>query len=112
MAAHLPHLLQASGLTLAAAVAVSALVGPAQVAARLMEFGLLRKTHPLISAQLAAIAHPIGAACMMIAGAPAAILFTVLHEIGRAHVCTPVTNAPLVCRLLPEKNKNNTLHST
>src|SRR3546814_2424539 len=66
MAAHLPHLLQASGLTLAAAVAVSALVGPAQVAARLMEFGLLRKTHPLISAQLAAIAHPIGAACMMI----------------------------------------------
>src|SRR3546814_6457617 len=23
-----------------------------------------------------------------------------LIEIGRAHVCTPVTNAPLVCRLL------------
>src|SRR3546814_10562789 len=29
-------------------------------------------------------------------------------EIGRAHVCTPVTNAHLVCRLLLEKtNKNN-----
>src|SRR3546814_9454238 len=27
-------------------------------------------------------------------------------EIGRAHVCTPVTNAPLVCRLLLEKHKN------
>src|SRR3546814_5909571 len=26
------------------------------------------------------------------------------EEIGRAHVCTPVTNAPLVCRLLLEKN--------
>src|SRR3546814_8078121 len=26
-------------------------------------------------------------------------------EIGRAHVWTPVTNAPLVCRLLPEKKK-------
>src|SRR3546814_10401274 len=26
-------------------------------------------------------------------------------EIGRAHVCTPVTNANLVCRLLLEKNK-------
>src|SRR3546814_5378591 len=26
-------------------------------------------------------------------------------EIGRAHVCTPVTNAQLVCRLLLEKNK-------
>src|SRR3546814_8339492 len=24
-------------------------------------------------------------------------------QIGRAHVCTPVTNAHLVCRLLPEK---------
>src|SRR3546814_10713882 len=28
-------------------------------------------------------------------------------EIGRAHVCTPVPNAPLVCRLLLEKTKKN-----
>src|SRR3546814_5278098 len=27
------------------------------------------------------------------------------YEIGRAHVCTPVTNAHLVCRLLLEKKK-------
>src|SRR3546814_9139765 len=27
-------------------------------------------------------------------------------KIGRAHVCTPVTNAHLVCRLLLEKNNN------
>src|SRR3546814_5908635 len=27
------------------------------------------------------------------------------HEIGRAHVCTPVTTAHLVCRLLLEKTK-------
>src|SRR3546814_4015528 len=26
-------------------------------------------------------------------------------EIGRAHVCTPVTNAHLVCRLLPDKTQ-------
>src|SRR3546814_3240186 len=32
---------------------------------------------------------------------------TVIDEIGRAHVCTPVTNANLVCRLLIEKKKNN-----
>src|SRR3546814_6308047 len=31
--------------------------------------------------------------------------------IGRAHVCTPVTNAPLVCRLLLE-TKNNKKHTT
>src|SRR3546814_5327722 len=29
-------------------------------------------------------------------------------EIGRAHVCTPVTNAQLVCRLLLEKKKDDT----
>src|SRR3546814_9226343 len=29
-------------------------------------------------------------------------------EIGRAHVCTPVTNAHLVCRLLLEKQNNIT----
>src|SRR3546814_2614855 len=28
-----------------------------------------------------------------------------LVQIGRAHVCTPVTNAHLVCRLLLEKKK-------
>src|SRR3546814_5652967 len=28
-------------------------------------------------------------------------------EIGRAHVCTPVTNAHLVCRLLLEKKKSS-----
>src|SRR3546814_9454736 len=28
------------------------------------------------------------------------------HEIGRAHVWTPVTNAHLVCRLLLENNKH------
>src|SRR3546814_9521374 len=33
-----------------------------------------------------------------------------MAEIGRAHVCTPVTNAQLVCRLLLEKKKNNTHH--
>ena len=51
MAAHLPRLLQASGATLATAVAVGALVGPAQSAGRLLEFGLLRRIHPLFSAR-------------------------------------------------------------
>src|SRR3546814_9979204 len=32
-------------------------------------------------------------------------------EIGRAHVCTPVTNAHLVCRLLLEKT-NKSSHTT
>src|SRR3546814_5386260 len=32
------------------------------------------------------------------------------HEIGRAHVLTPVTNAHLVCRLLLEKKKHTHQH--
>src|SRR3546814_5471455 len=31
-------------------------------------------------------------------------------KIGRAHVCTPVTNAHLVCRLLLENTKNKNIH--
>ena len=63
MAAHLPRLLQAMGSTPAVAVAAASLVGPAQVAARLVEFGLLRRLSPMISARLATGLHPIGATC-------------------------------------------------
>src|SRR3546814_3811892 len=35
---------------------------------------------------------------------PLASPLTIL-QIGRAHVCTPVTNAHLVCRLMPEKTQ-------
>src|SRR3546814_3058476 len=39
--------------------------------------------------------------------------FQTAFQIGRAHVCTPVTNAHLVCRLLLEKQKNkNRTHDT
>ena len=47
MAAHLPGLLQAAGASSTAAIAAAALVGPAQVGARLVEFGLLRSFHPI-----------------------------------------------------------------
>jgi hypothetical protein len=57
-------------------------VGPAQVAARLVEFSLLRRTSPLISARLATGLHPIGAAFLAVFGAPAAILFVILHGAG------------------------------
>ncbi len=96
MAAHLPRLLQAHGLTLAAALALAALVGPAQVAARLLEFGLLRKVHPLRSAQLATAAHPLGAVLLMTIGGPAALLFTVLHGAGNGILTIAKGTLPLV----------------
>ena len=96
MAAHLPRLLQASGTSLQAAVAMAALVGPAQVAARLLEFGLLRRLHPLLSAQLAAAAHPVGAGLLMVLGGPAAAVFTLLHGAGNGILTIAKGTLPLV----------------
>ena len=95
MAAHLPRLLQASGTSLQAAVAMAALVGPAQVLARLLEFGLLRRLHPLLSAQLAAAAHPVGAALLVLLGSPAAAMFTVLHGAGNGILTIAKGTLPL-----------------
>lgn len=82
LAAHLPRLLEAMGATPAAAVAAAALVGPAQVAARIAEFSLLRRMSPLFSARLATALHPLGAALLAAIGAPAAVVFVVLHGAG------------------------------
>jgi hypothetical protein len=95
MAAHLPRLLQDAGASAAAAIAAAALVGPAQVAARVLEFGLLRRFHPLLSARLAAIAHPIGALGIMLVGAPAAVFFTILHGAGNGVLTIAKGTLPL-----------------
>ena len=96
MASHLPTLLQAAGTTLATAVAVGALVGPAQVAGRLLEFGFLRRVHPLLAARLAALGHPLGVVLLLIAGAPAAALFAVLHGAGNGMLTIAKGTLPLV----------------
>jgi predicted MFS family arabinose efflux permease len=96
MAAHLPRLLQAGGATLGVAVAVGALVGPAQVAGRLLEFGFLRRIHPLLSARMAALAHPVGAAALLMAGAPVAALFGILHGAGNGILTIAKGTLPLV----------------
>lgn len=82
MAVHLPRLLEAAGATSVAAVAAGALIGPAQVGARVFEFTLLRNVNPLTSARLAILTHPIGALILMAVGAPAAAAFTLFHGAG------------------------------
>jgi MFS family permease len=96
MAAHFPRLLEAAGTTLAAAVAVGALIGPAQVAGRLLEFGLLRRAHPLLSARLAALGHPLGVAALIAAGPALAPLFAVLHGAGNGILTIAKGTLPLV----------------
>ena len=83
MAAHLPRLLEALGSTPAAAVAAGALIGPAQVGARLVEFGVLRRVSPHdLGAPRNRSASDRAACSCDFFGAPAAILFVILHGGG------------------------------
>jgi MFS family permease len=95
MAAHLPRLLEIAGASATAAIAAAALVGPAQVAARLVEFGALKRTHPLISARLAAALHPIGAILLIALGPSAITAFAVLHGAGNGLLTIAKGTLPL-----------------
>jgi hypothetical protein len=65
------------------AVATGALIGPAQVAARIAEASILRNQHPIVSARLSMIAHPIGVALLALFGAGgAAGVFAAFHGAG------------------------------
>jgi hypothetical protein len=54
MAAHLPRLLQSLGASESQALLAGMLIGPAQVAARVVEASALKGLHPLFSARLSA----------------------------------------------------------
>jgi hypothetical protein len=95
MAAHLPRLLERWGATPLQAIAAAALVGPAQVAARLLEFLFLRRIHPLVSARIAAVLHPIGAAALAIAGPSGAAVFAVLYGAGNGLLTIARGTVPL-----------------
>lgn len=95
MSAHLPALLQGVGLTTAAAIAAAALVGPAQVAGRIAEFGLLRRFHPLLSARLATLTHPLGAVLLLVMGGPGAAAFAVLYGAGNGVLTIAKGTLPL-----------------
>lgn len=95
MAAHLPRLLEAAGATTAVAVGAGALIGPAQVAARILEFTLLRRFHPLVSTRLATLTHPIGAAVLLWLGAPGAYAFAFLHGAGNGVLTIAKGTLPL-----------------
>jgi hypothetical protein len=82
MAAHLPRIVEAFGATPAQAVFAGMMIGPAQVGARIMEAGLLKRFHPIVSTRLACITHPIGACVIGIFGGGAVAAFALLHGAG------------------------------
>ena len=71
-------------------------------ASRVAEFGLLRRFHPLVSARLATLAHPLGAAALLVLGAPAAALLDELPRYANAAgvPCPYVFPAPSLDRPL------------
>lgn len=95
MAAHLPRMLEIAGAGTTMALFAAMLVGPAQVVARIAEFGLMARFHPLASARLAALSHPLGAAALLIFGAPAAVVFALLHGAGNGILTIAKGTLPL-----------------
>lgn len=95
LAAHLPGLLEGAGASEVAAIAAGALVGPAQVAARLFEFGFLRSFHPLIPARIALLLHPLGAAFLAMFGPAAINVLAVLHGAGNGMLTIANGTLPL-----------------
>lgn len=82
VAAHLPGILQEAGITLQMAVIAGMCLGPAQVLARIIEFRFLENYHPIISAKLCALAHPLGV-LLLVLGLPfKAFFFVMLHGVS------------------------------
>jgi len=95
MASHLPSLLERAGASPYQAIVAATLVGPSQVAARLAEFVLLRRVHPLVSARMAAALHPIGALVLGIFGSVTAPVFVVLYGAGNGLLTIARGTVPL-----------------
>ena len=99
MAAHLPGLLLAAGSTKVAALTAAALLGPAQVAARLLEFLAVQRFrfHPLATARIATACHPVGGVLLAAFGGPAVIAsaFALLHGAGNGMITIAKGTLPL-----------------
>jgi hypothetical protein len=95
MAAHLPRLLEAAGATTTQAIVAGALIGPAQVAARVVEASLLSRFHPLLSARLSTVLHPIGAGALLLGGGIIAMPFALLHGAGNGILTIARGTVPL-----------------
>jgi len=95
LGAHLPGLLLAAGASPAGAILAASLVGFSQVGARIVEFSVLRRLHPLFTARVALLTHPLGVGALLAFGGPAAAVFTVLHGAGNGMLTIARGTLPL-----------------
>jgi MFS family permease len=96
MAAQFPRILEAAGATPIEAIAAGALIGPAQVLARIFEVSFLSRYHPIVSARLAFAMHPLGALIVALSGGAAgASVFAVFHGAGNGVITIARGTLPL-----------------
>lgn len=99
MAAHLPGLLVAMGATGVVAVGAAALLGPAQVVARIVEILAARRyrVHPLIPARIATALHPLAGLALAALGGSAApaVAYALLHGAGNGLITIVRGTLPL-----------------
>jgi predicted MFS family arabinose efflux permease len=95
LSAILPTMLVTLGATPATALFAGTLVGPAQVGARLVEAGWLGRYHPLVSARLATLLHPIGVITLITGGPVFASAFAILYGAGNGIVTIARGTLPL-----------------
>jgi hypothetical protein len=79
IAAHVLGLLHGTGLTGGEAVLVAALIGPGQVAGRVLEWSAGNRLGLLLRARLGALLFPLGAAVLLLGGPIATAAFAVLY---------------------------------
>jgi len=82
LSALMPSLLVQFGATPAAALLAGTLIGPAQVAARVVEAGWLSRYHPLASARLATVMNPLGVITLALGGPALAPVFAIFYGAG------------------------------
>jgi hypothetical protein len=79
IAVHVLSLLQGIDLTPAEAVGVAALIGPGQVAGRILEYVIGPRIDLLVKARIGAVLFPLGAGLLLLGGPYAATGFAVMY---------------------------------
>lgn len=95
MASQFPRIMEAAGATPVEAIAAGALIGPAQVLARILEVSFLSRYHPIVSARIAFAMHPLGALLVALTGGAASSVFAIFHGAGNGVITIARGTLPL-----------------
>lgn len=96
LAAHLPRVIELSGVEHKQALAAAALAGPAQIFMRLIEAMGLNRRSPLAIVGSSSLLHPIGAVMLLIGAPLGYLLFPLAHGMTTGVMITARATVPLL----------------